>query len=58
MFFKFLIAILFSVLRQHIESKKHKINLDRRKIEEILFAMFSELVEISCFFSASSGYHI
>jgi hypothetical protein len=48
----------FVVVRQHIESKKHKIK-DRRKIEKIIFAMLSELVKNFLFLrSASSGYHI
>jgi hypothetical protein len=44
-FSKFLMVILFFVVvRQHIESKNIKKKSDRRKIEDIIFAMFSELV--------------
>jgi hypothetical protein len=40
-FFQVLMVILFFSC-QHIESKYHSKNQDRRKIDEILFAMFSE----------------
>jgi hypothetical protein len=50
-FSKFLITILFLVVRQNIESKKHRNTVEyKRKIEEIIFAMFSEFSEISCSF--------
>jgi di/tricarboxylate transporter len=37
-------SFFFIVVRQHIESKNIKKKIPRRKIEEIIFVMFSELV--------------